>query len=435
MSIEVGSFRPEHVDGWNLLLHWPHIRRVLEDHAFVSLAAAVPHAPITVEINPMDACNHACTWCFTASNRHTDALDPDVLRGLISELGEFGTASIHFAGGGEPTMFPQLVSPGKRVLSQSTDPADAAQSFLAQAVAGGLTVGLITNGSRLRFLDQAELLESLAWLRLSIDAASEDRYQAIHAPRGHSLSDVHEALERIVQRRGARTEPSIGASFIVDVNTEQVRHEVLEFCQQMRDIGIDYVQLKPEMSNRGAEADAFMADLMDDVATTFAHGASFAMLNAPYDASDNSDYCWYSYLGPVVGADGSAYVCCYTYGQDEFRYGRISQDRTFVDIWSSPERAALAAAIKPRRCPSCRHSSANLLIEQLHRLGPAGWDAVSSALEQVDAGESSAAIALSDDLEWLRPGLAQLERLTVVGYNRILDFPTYRPTLFLGWSV
>ncbi len=433
MSVAVGAFRPEHVNEWNLLLHWPHLRRIFENHDLASAGEIAPPAPITVEINPMDACNHSCTWCFTASNRHTDTLNQVILRDLIDQLAQIGTASIHFAGGGEPTMYPNLVALRNPAHGDRMERHDVDRSVLSAAVAGGLTVGLITNGSRLRLLNQEELIESLSWIRLSVDAATEDRYHAIHAPRGHNLADVHESLERLVKLRGLRTEPSIGASFIVDRNSDEVRGEVIEFCRQMRDLGVDYVQLKPEMNNRGAEADAFMAGLMGDVSEVFADSASFAMLNATYDASINSEYCWYSYLGPVVGADGSAYVCCYTYGIDDFRYGKISTERTFVDIWSSPERASLASAIRPKECHSCRHSSANLLMERLHGSGPDAWEAISAALEQIHSGASGDDVPLPTELAWLRPGLMQVVRLKAVGYNRILDFPTYRPTIFVGW--
>lgn len=427
VAMEDAAFGPQHVDRWNVLVHWDHLRSVLEHHRNGRARGDAPPLPITVEVNPIDYCNHACTWCFTSSHRETDRMDRKVLVDLIRDLAAGGTKSIHFAGGGESTVFRGLVR------SRNARP-NSPSSILHLARSGGLTTGMITNGSILGTLDHAEILSDLAWIRLSVDAGSELRYQVTHQPKGHSLADIHRWIGELVDARGTGPSPSIGASFVIDANTRAVRREVLAFCRNMAELGVDYVQIKPENSNRGTESELFLDGLHDEIASALNRSATFAMLNAPYDSTENSDYCWYSYLGPVVGATGDAYVCCYTYGQEEFRFGRLTDSVRFRDIWEADERAAVVDRIVPRSCVSCRHSSANLLIERLSGLERQSWDEIDELMEQARAGSDLDLLGLSPEVAWLADGFRQIQRLARGGLNGMLDYPTYRASLFVGLS-
>jgi MoaA/NifB/PqqE/SkfB family radical SAM enzyme len=425
MTIGDVAFSPLHVDRWNLLVHWHHLRAVLEYHRDGRARDEQAPMPITVEVNPIDYCNHACTWCFTSSHRETDRMDRETLVKLIEDLAEGGTRSVHFAGGGESTVFRGLVRP------RNARP-DSPWSILHLAKSRGLTAGMISNGSILGALDHEEIISDLSWIRFSIDAGTELRYQQTHRPKGHSLAGLHRWIGELTAARGSRSSPSIGASFIVDANTEEVRRELLTFCRDMASIGVDYVQIKPENSNRGAESTSFLKDLEEDIASSLGKTPTFAMLNAPYNSADNSDYCWYSYLGPVVGATGDAYVCCYTYGQEDFRYGRLDSATGFQDLWRSPERSKVADRIAPRSCVSCRHSSANLIMERLSQMDRASWDEISLVLAHVRAGQAVDSLTISPELAWLTDGFRQMERLMRGGLNGMLEYPTYRASLFVG---
>ncbi|MFQ5811308.1 MAG: hypothetical protein ACE5JM_16950, partial [Armatimonadota bacterium] len=60
--------------------------------------------PVTVEIDPTNACNHDCIWCITSGlrARSTATLSRDLLLRLPGELAQYGVRSITFTGGGEP---------------------------------------------------------------------------------------------------------------------------------------------------------------------------------------------------------------------------------------------------------------------------------------------------------------------------------------------
>jgi hypothetical protein len=419
------AFSPMHIDRWNVLIHWNHLRSVLEHHRYGRAQGEPPPLPITVEVNPIDYCNHACTWCFTSSHRETDRMDRDTLERLIEDLAAGGTRSIHFAGGGESTVFRGLVR-------NRNAPPHAPPSILHRATSRGLTAGMISNGSILGTLDHQEIISDLSWIRFSVDAGTELRYQLTHQPKGHSLADLHRWIGELVASRGTRPSPSIGASFVIDANTRAVRRELLVFCRTMASLGVDYVQIKPENSNRGADSTAFLAELEEEIAGALDCSPTFAIVNAPYDSANNSDYCWYSYLGPVVGATGDAYVCCYTYGQEDFRYGRLEADTGFSDLWNSNERAAVVDRIAPRSCKSCRHSNANLLLERLSKLEHGSLDEIGSVLARIRGGAAFDKMTISPEIAWLADGFRQMGRLVRGGLNGMLEYPTHRASLFIG---
>lgn len=97
-------YQEKHVNGWNFLVHWRELAKVfrLRNVCFDEQRST---PPITVEVDPVDYCNHSCTWCFTSSHRETDRLSKAEVHKITEELGEMGAKSVHFAGGGEPTLF------------------------------------------------------------------------------------------------------------------------------------------------------------------------------------------------------------------------------------------------------------------------------------------------------------------------------------------
>src|SRR5689334_22888540 len=64
-----------------------------------------PLRPINLEINPINVCNHSCTWC-TCGYLHDrrEQLEKQHILELLADASELGVQSVTWTGGGEPTV-------------------------------------------------------------------------------------------------------------------------------------------------------------------------------------------------------------------------------------------------------------------------------------------------------------------------------------------
>jgi hypothetical protein len=158
---------------------------------------------------------------------------------------ERGLRSVILIGGGEPTIYPGF-SDFVRFLKDLE-----------------LQVAVVSNGSRGdKLLEVADVLEERDWVRLSLDAGSNELFRAMHKPvkRSLTLDEICEWIPRIKQRNPRF---SIGFSYIIvwggaargDVAINENIHEVVMATERARDAGFDYIALKPvlERGNDGAE--------------------------------------------------------------------------------------------------------------------------------------------------------------------------------------
>ncbi len=416
-------FKPIHISQYNFLFHWKHICHVLDHHSEYRTSDEPILFPITVEVNPTNCCNHSCVWCFTSDDRNSSTLAYSTLRSLTTEFRANGVRALHFSGGGEPTLYPGL-------LSSSTDDHMGSKS-LARELSHSMTLGLITNGSLLHALDTNDLMSRFHWIRISMDAATEERYRATHRTTENNLAAVIQSIDNLVRSRLKSTYPTIGCSFVFDVNTDALQDEITTFVRIMSEIGVDFVQIKPELGNCGSSSKKFSRDIVSRLAEVLRGSPTIATIDAPFSSADNSQFCWYCYFGPVVGASGSIYTCCYKYGQTDYMYGTVDSSYNFNDVWNSTFRATVQERIDPKLCTSCRHSQFNMDIERLFHSGPKVREMVSSLLQDISAGVSIDHIPIPDDLSWLTRGFMHVHSVLKCGYNRVLDFPVYRDSIIV----
>ncbi len=100
-------------------------------------------------------------------------------------------------------------------------------------------------------------------------------------------------------------------------------------------------------------------------------------------------------------------------------------------LCGSEKRRDITSSIVPTKCPLCRHNNFNVITEKLYRLPHSIQDELSNIIALLKCGKKFEDMSIPVEIEWLRPGFAHVEKVTSVGYNRILDFPVYRDTDFV----
>ena len=203
-------------------------------------------APILVEVDPSNACNHGCYFCISSyihlpESKGLETFDrsimpKDILLNLCQEMIDMDVRAINWTGGGEPTINPAF----KEVLDFVGNNSD-------------IKMGIFTNGS---LMDRWELFDAfvnnLTWARFSIDAGTKETYNSIRRAKGNEGWDkmVANLTTLIETNKQAGNKIDIGVGFVI---TPDTYHEIVDFAKFFVDYDLEYCQFKPEIVNRERE--------------------------------------------------------------------------------------------------------------------------------------------------------------------------------------
>jgi hypothetical protein len=217
-------------------------------------------APLSINLDLTTACNYACDHCIdweilNQGITHEEA----VLRASIVEMARRGLKSVILIGGGEPTVHPGF------------------PDFLRFLKDQRLQTAVVSNGSRNGKIGEAiDRLDEHDWIRLSLDAGTDDTFQLMHKPKKPITLDA--ICAGVAPWKARNPAPRIGFSFIITW-TGAMRgpgapileniDEIPLAARRARDAGFDYVSFKPFLTRRenGSEVmDPSQSDTrLDDV--------------------------------------------------------------------------------------------------------------------------------------------------------------------------
>jgi cyclic pyranopterin phosphate synthase len=306
--------------------------------------------PITIEVDPSNACNHSCPFCISghihlSKFKGTKFFDrrmmkKEVLTSLVQDIVKMDIQSLSWTGGGEPTQNPHLKEAINFIKKNSN-----------------IEMGMFTNGTLLKRFDLFDtLVDSLSWVRVSIDAGKAKTYDELRVTNDKNNFDVMlNNVKKLIQvKKEKNSNIYIGVGFVV---TKDNFNEVVDFAKLFKNIDVNYCQFKPEIIQveRNGELDKAKEQIGSDfwitkVATELDKakeilGKKFEcnsykledLIKSPKDYGRNYKQCLGSQFQPCVGADGHVYVCTNHRGHKEYSYGNI-EDKSFKDIWSDMEK-------------------------------------------------------------------------------------------------
>lgn len=219
-------------------VRWQIQRRqaLQEGKALTDSLAVVPDcAPLSINLDMTTACNFACDHCVDKPILNQGSkFEHEQLLASLTQMAAKGLASVIVIGGGEPTLYPKFAEVIRHLKTL------------------GMQVSIVTNGTgNDKIAEIIELFDENDWVRLSLDAGSEETFQALHKPRKQITLD--QICEGIPVLKKINPKPKIGFSYVItwqgaaifDVPIVENIHEIVPAAQRAKNYGFDYIAYKP----------------------------------------------------------------------------------------------------------------------------------------------------------------------------------------------
>ena len=285
--------------------------------------------PIYAEISPSGTCNHRCTYCaLDFMEYQARFLDKEILRDRLSEMASLGLKSIMYAGEGEPLLHKDIgniISHTKKV---------------------GIDVAITTNGVLLKKDLIENVLENITWIKVSINGATKETYAKTHRTNPDNFDRVIENMSyaaKIRHEKGFKC--ALGMQLIL---LPENWHEAELLAQYAKDIGMDYLVIKPysqhPLSRTTKYRDIKYSDYLHlaDKLRTF-NNNNFSVISRintmkKWDEGQRSyRQCLALPFWSYIDAGGTVWGCSAYLSDERFVYGNIYKN-SFKEIWESEKR-------------------------------------------------------------------------------------------------
>ena len=348
------------IDGSKINEHPERLAEWLKNRDSWALAKGI--YPIYVEISPVGACNHRCTFCAVDYIGYkSDFWDTRLLCSRLSEMATLGVKSVMFAGEGEPLLHKDM-------------------GLIAQHSAEvGLDVAFTTNGVLLSKDFAEKALPKTAWIKISLNGGNAKTYAKIHRSHEKDFEKVFSNLEAAMAiKHKIKSSCALGAQMVLVPDNMDSAEDLVKRC---RDVGLDYVVIKPYSQHLSSHTHqyeevnyepmmALKHQLESYSNSTFSTVFRVGAMNRHVEGQKHYERCHATpYLWAYLMANGDLYGCSAFLKNDDFNYGDLNK-LTFKEAWEGERRQANFEQMKNgfdlSKCRhNCRMEVVNLYLEDL----------------------------------------------------------------------
>ncbi|MGV8171374.1 MAG: radical SAM protein [Candidatus Woesearchaeota archaeon] len=316
--------------------------------------------PITVEVDPSKVCNHHCLRCTFEEyhDSHKKVLSEEVMKSLADDFVDMGVKAVLWTGGGEP-----LIN-------------TAMQNVFSYFTNKKIEQGISTNGSLVTTDYNHIFADNFVYVRFSVDAASSYMYKVIHGNKDFDKV-IKNIKELCILRDKSQRKDRVTVGFSFLAHPENYK-EIYDATKLARELGVDYIQIKPIVMHRKNQIDSgyFDACLHYIYAAKDLETDKFKVLSLDYKFKDlksenynrTYSFCWGHPFMTTISAEGYVNFCCHTRGLKEYTFGNVNKDR-FKNIWKGEERKEAITRMRHdglTNCPpNCKYHMINQTLEEI----------------------------------------------------------------------
>jgi len=294
--------------------------------------------PIYVEISPVGACNHRCTFCAVDYIGYkSDFLKTEKICESLTRMGQNGVRSVMYAGEGEPLLHKDIAY------------------IVNHAKESGIDNAFTTNGVHLteKFLETCG--SSISWIKVSFNGGDRETYSRIHRTQTKDFDRVIDNLKKAVEwKKRTNNDLALGIQSLLLPENAETMESLVMIAKQ---IGLDYVVIKPYSQHKFSNTEIYK-DI--DYSQYLSLGERLSVHNNDefnvvfrlntinnWLSQQENRYCKCLATPSMWGyimADGSVYSCSAYLLDERFRLGNI-YDEDFTKIWTSDRKIANASFV------------------------------------------------------------------------------------------
>ena len=312
--------------------------------------------PLYMEISPAGSCNHRCVFCgLDFMDYQRRFLDTGLLIERLEEMGRLGLRSVMHAGEGEPFLHRDMAA------------------IVEHTHAAGIETAFTTNATLMTPEISRRILPHTAWIKVSFNAGRAATYAAIHRTKE---AHFHLALDNLRAAVAIRAEHGHACTLGLQILLlPENRDEIEELAGIARDLGLDYLVVKPYSQHPQSHTDRYKDvdyGFAEDLAARleayrterFSPIVRLRTIHKWQEKDRPYERCLALPFWSYLDAGGNVWGCSVFLGDERFLYGNIAE-QTFQEIWEGEKRRASMEWFRSQFDPS--HCRINCRMDEINR--------------------------------------------------------------------